>query len=203
MLSRTTTPTNELLNVTASTSLTALRTNDDSQPEEDAMDDAETQTNPNDGSIMPNWFNLDIYAIYDNLNPATKKGQQDQRAWGKSAIDSNGKVITSVGIIANRLFKILTGKKNLPDTPLNSKLQSKKVERQQQLQDFLAMGSNPPALLIVQKFLSENICIPVNADGIAIDAEFVTINIGARIIMLAVEPDSYLALNEIIQFSKP
>jgi hypothetical protein len=102
-----------------------------------------------------------------------------------------------VGIIANRLLKILTGKKFLPDTPLNSKLQSKKVERQQQLQEFLAIGSNPPALLIVQKFLSENICIPVNADGIAIDPECVTVNIGARVIMLAVEPDSYLALNDI------
>jgi len=197
MLCRTTTPTNELLNLPTSTSLTALRTNDDSQPEEDLMDDAETESNPNDGGLIPNWFNLDISAIYDNLNPATKKGQQDQRAWRKSAIDSNGKAITSVGIIANRLLKILTGKKILPDTPLNSKLQSKKVERQQQLQDFLAMGSNPPALLIVQKFLSENICIPVNADGIAIDAECVTVNIGARVIMLAVEPDSYLALNDI------
>jgi hypothetical protein len=161
------------------------------------MDDAETETNPNDGGLIPNWFNLDISAIYDNLNPATKKRQQDQRAWRKSAIDTNGKAITSVGIIANRLLKILTGKKFLPDTPLNSKLQSKKVERQQQLQDFLAMGSNPPALLIVQKFLSENICIPVNADGIAIYAECVTVNIGARVIMLAVEPDSYLALNDI------
>ena len=150
-----------------------------------------------DAQAVGNWFNLDILAIYDNLNPVTKKGQQDQRAWRKSAIDSNGKAITSVGIIANRLLKILTGKKFIPDTPLNSKLQSKKAERQQQLQDFLAMGSNPPALLIVQKFLSENICIPVNADGIAIDPECVTVNIGARIIMLAVEPDSYLALNDI------
>jgi len=49
----------------------------------------------------------------------------------------------------NHLLKILTGKKFLPDTPLNSKLESKKVERQQQLQDFLAIGSNPLALLII------------------------------------------------------
>jgi len=60
------------------------------------MDVAETETNPNDGGIIPNWFNLDILAIYDNLNPVTKKGQQDQRAWRKSAIDSNGKAWASL-----------------------------------------------------------------------------------------------------------
>jgi hypothetical protein len=59
------------------------------------------------------------------------------------------------------------------------------------------MGSNPPALLTVQKLLSENIRIPVSADEIAIDAGSITINIGAHAIMLAVEPDSYLALNDI------
>ena len=63
------------------------------------------------------------------------------------------------------------------------------------------MGSNPPAVIIVQKFLSENICMPVKADGVVIDADSIPINIGAWIIMLAVEPDSYLALNEI--FASP
>jgi len=109
----------------------------------------------------------------------------------------NGKPITSVGVIANRLLKILTGEKFLPDTPLNSKLQSKKVERRQQLQDFLTMGSNPPAVIIVQKFLSENICMPVNADGNVIDVDSIPIIFGARVIMLGVEPDSYLALKNI------
>jgi hypothetical protein len=43
--------------------------------------------------------------------------------------------------------------------------------------------------------------MPVNADGIVIDADSIPINIGAGVIMLAVEPDSYLALNEI--FASP
>jgi len=112
----------------------ALWCNDDSQLEEDAMDNTWSEINPNDSVVIPNWFNLDIYEIYYNFNPATKKEQKDQWAWRKSAIDSNGKPIASVGIIANHLLKILTGKKFLPDTPLNNRLQSK-MERQQQLQD--------------------------------------------------------------------
>jgi len=59
------------------------------------------------------------------------------------------------------------------------------------------MGSNPPAVLIVQKFLSENICMLVNADGNVIDLDSIPINVGAQVIMMAVEPDSYLALNDI------
>jgi hypothetical protein len=59
------------------------------------------------------------------------------------------------------------------------------------------MGSNPPAVLIVQKFLSENICMLVNADGNVIDFDSIPINVGAQVIMMAVEPDSYLALNDI------
>jgi len=175
--------------------LTIFQRNSDSQLD-DINDDLLSETDIVD-SIIPSWFHLDISEIYDHLNPATKKGQNDQRTWRKCAIDINGKPITSVGIIGNRLLKILTGKKFLPDTPLNSKLQSKKVERQQQLQDFLTMGSNPPAVIIVQKFLSENICMPVNADGNVIDVDSISINVGARVIMLAVEPDSYLALNDI------
>jgi hypothetical protein len=43
----------------------------------------------------------------------------------------------------------------------------------------ITMGSNPPAVIIVQKFLSENICMPVKADGVVIDADSIPINIGA------------------------
>jgi hypothetical protein len=37
----------------------------------------------------------------------------------------------------------------------------------------------------------------VNVDGSVIDVDCININTGARVIMLAVEPDSYLALNDI------
>jgi hypothetical protein len=59
------------------------------------------------------------------------------------------------------------------------------------------MGSYPPAVTIVQKFLSENICLPENADGNVLDVNSIPINVGACVIMLAVESDSYLALNDI------
>jgi hypothetical protein len=180
VISGTPTPTNALLTRTTTTTSEVLHSttcNDGVQDKEDV--DYFLGEIENEDSLIPSWFNLDMSEIYNHLNPSTKKGQQDQRAWRKSAIDNNRKEITSIGIIANRLLKILTGKKFLLDTPLHSKLQSKKVERQQQLQDFIAMGSNPPALIVVQKFLSENICMPLNADGIVIDADSIPINIGA------------------------
>ena len=91
----------------------------------------------------------------------------------------------------------MTAKKLIPDTPLNAKLQSKKAERQQQRQEFVQVGTNLPAVMIVKKFLSENIVLPVNADGDVIDVESISINVGARVIMLAVDPESYSALNDI------
>ncbi len=95
----------------------------------------------------------------------------------------------------------MAGKKLIPDTPLNAKLQSKKGERQQQRSEFLQIGDNLPALLIVQKFLSDNILLPVNADGDVIDVETISVNIGACVILLAVEPEPYSVLNDI--FASP
>jgi hypothetical protein len=150
-----------------------------------------------DSTPIPDWWNLQINEIYDQLNPRMKQGQLTQRAWHKCAVDGTGKPLTSIGLVANRLLKILTGKKFIPDTPLNCKLQSKKAERQQQLQHFLDIRESPAVLMIVHKFLSENIMLPVNVDGSVIDVDCININTGARVIMLAVEPDSYLALNDI------
>jgi hypothetical protein len=42
------------------------------------MDNTWSEINPNDSVVIPNWFNLDIYEIYYNFNPATKKEQKDQ-----------------------------------------------------------------------------------------------------------------------------
>jgi hypothetical protein len=65
------------------------------------------------------------------------------------------------------------------------------------LQHFLDIREIPAAQMIFCKFLSENIMLPVNADGSVIDVDCININTGARVIMLAMEPDSYLALNDI------
>jgi len=57
------------------------------------------------------------------------------------------------------------GKKIIPDTPWNCKLQSKKAEWKQQLPHFLDIRENAAVLMILWKFLSENIILPVIADG--------------------------------------
>jgi hypothetical protein len=77
-----------------------------------ASDDAEP-------TPIPDWFQLDIGEIYDHLNPRT-------------TIDGNGKRLTSIGVVANHLLKILVSKKFLLDSPLNTKLQSKKLDHEQQ-----------------------------------------------------------------------
>ncbi len=150
---------------------------------------------------VPVWYELDIEAIYDHLNPRTKQGQAYQRGWRKRVIDSAGKPLTSIGLVANRLLKILVSKKLLPDTPLNSKLQSKKQDREQQKAAFMELATDMPALLLVRKFLSDNIFLPVNADGNVISVEDITVNVGARVIMLAADPETFEALSSI--FSSP
>jgi hypothetical protein len=57
------------------------------------------------------------------------------------------------------------------------------------------------ALLIVRKFLSENILLPLNADRDIISIENISVNVGARVIMLAADPETYEALTSI--FSSP
>ena len=84
-----------------------------------------------DNTPIPDWFGLDLDLIYDHLNPRTKQGLSYSRSWRKTAVDVTGKPLSSIGIVANRLLKILTTKKLIPDTVMNSKLQTKKVERAQ------------------------------------------------------------------------
>jgi hypothetical protein len=106
---------------------------------------------------VPDWFSLDLDTIYDTLNPRTKQGTSELRSWRKKCVDAAGKPLTSIGIVANRLLKILTTRKLLSDTPLNSKLQTKKVERQQQKEQFTSISnaSNAQAsLMIIRKFLA-------------------------------------------------
>jgi hypothetical protein len=154
---------------------------------------------PSDDNILiPDWFGLDIELIYDHLNPRTKQGITQSQSWHKKAVDETGKPLSSIGIVENRLLKILITRKLIPDTTLNSKLQTRKVEGAQQRLEFTRVGvdSNPqPAIMLIQKFLMENILVPCDADGNVVDVNNISANLGAHIIMLAVEPDSY-TLNE-------
>jgi hypothetical protein len=125
------TPTSQLLNLATSSSRVPTPTNDtmifamnsmalpsDEQSllEDDANMGAVTETAMDDSIPIPGWFNLKISEIYNNLNPVTKKEQQDQRSWHKSTMGIHGKPTTSVGMITNCLLKIWMGKKALPDT---------------------------------------------------------------------------------------
>jgi hypothetical protein len=65
----------------------------------------------------------------------------------------------------------------------------------------MGLHENMSALLIVCKFLSENILLPLNADGDVISVENISVNIGAWVIMLAFDPEMYEAPTSI--FSSP
>ncbi len=76
----------------------------------------------------------------------------------------------------------------------------KKVEQQQQKEQFTSISnaSNAQAsLMIIRKFLADNILLPLNADGDVVAVNTIGVNLGARIIMMAVEPDSYQSLQDI------
>jgi len=143
---------------------------------------------------IPDWFALDVGEIYDHLNPRTKQGQAHQRGWRKRAVDGSGKPLTSIGLVANRLLKLLVTKKFISDLPLNTKLQSKKVDREQQKNLFMNLKDNLTAVHLIRKFLVDNIFLPVNADGDAINVEEISVNVGARVIMLAADPQTYDAI---------
>jgi hypothetical protein len=87
----------------------------------------------------------------------------------------------------------------LADIPSNKTLQCKKQERIQQRHEFSNIeGANN--ILLVQIFLSDNILVPVNADGDVISTEETSFNTGARVIMLAVETEpSFEYLSDIFR----
>jgi hypothetical protein len=124
----------------------------------------------------------------------TKQGQAHQRGWRKRAVDGSGKPLTSIGLVANRLLKLLVTKKFISDLPLNTQLQSKKVDWEQQKNLFMNLKDNLTAVHLIRKFLVDNIFLPVNADGDAINVEEISVNVGARVIMLAADPETYDAI---------
>jgi len=125
-----------------------------------------------------------------------------QRRWWKRAVDGSGKPLTSIGLVANRLLKLLVTKNFISDyLPLNTKLQSKKVNWEQHNNLVMNLKDNLAAAHLLWKFLVENIFLPVNANGDVINVEEISVNIGARVIMLAADPETYEALSSI--FSLP
>jgi hypothetical protein len=182
--------------------------NDPSSLQADCEDDDIINENPDSGTqeehdhAIPFWNNLQLDEIYDKINPTTKIGINEQRVWRKKAVDVNGKAITSVGIVANRLLKLLIKRGLLSDTVMNLKLQTRKQLRDMQKEEFSNIGlleddDGQQAVIFIKKFLSENFLLPTNADGEIVDVNNIGVNLGARIIMLAVEPESFMSLQDI------
>jgi hypothetical protein len=51
--------------------------------------------------------------------------------------------------------------------------------------------------MIIRNFLADNILLPLNANGNMVAVNTIGVNLGAHIIMMAVEPDSYQSLQDI------
>jgi len=157
----------------------------------DADDDGDTLTvfdENEDFSIrIPEWHLMDLSSIYDALNPSTKLDKKNQIEWKKKAIDVQGKPI-QLKVIVNRLLKALVSKALLSDTASNKTLMTKKQERLSQRAEFLSIDG-PENIFLIQKFLSENILPALNVDGKEIMADEISLNLGARVIMLAVESE--------------
>jgi hypothetical protein len=153
------------------------------------------EENKEEDTPLPDWINLNITEIYNQLNPYTQEAKINQREWRKRAIDSNGRALHSVGLLANRLLKLLVAKDVIPNTPLNIKLQTKKADRLFQLHHFQTMVVNDESnLTFVRQYLCSNIHIPINTEGDAIPPKNIDINLTARIIMLAVDPEPFSLL---------
>jgi hypothetical protein len=148
---------------------------------------------------IPDWYALPIDKVYELVNPISKEGKLYQREWRNQVVDCNGKPIHSIGIIANRLLKLMVTKKLIPDLPINLKMQSKKGDRLLQLYYFDKLKTNVEHVTLVKKFLTENIILPVNLDGDVVEPD--NVNILARVLMLAVDPEPFSYLNDI--FSAP
>jgi hypothetical protein len=71
------------------------------------------------------------------------------------------------------------------------------MERNEQRNEFLLLNQSLPAGQLIRKFLAENIALPINADGEVIDTAVVSVNLLARVIMLAVEPEPFQQLSDI------
>jgi hypothetical protein len=67
--------------------------------------------------------------------------------------------------------------------------------------EFLQLNQNLYAGQLIKKFLVENILLPINADGEVLGTSVIGVNLLARVIMLAAEPESFQQLTEI--FSAP
>jgi hypothetical protein len=71
------------------------------------------------------------------------------------------------------------------------------MERNKQRNELFLLNQSLPAGQLMRKFLAKNIVLPINADGEVIDTAVVSVNLLARVIMLAVEPEPFQQLSDI------
>jgi hypothetical protein len=74
----------------------------------------------NDGTQpVPDWYSLNIEEIYDEINPSTSIGKEKLHKWRDRVVDVAGNPLRSIGLVANRLLKVLVQKKLLTDSVQN------------------------------------------------------------------------------------
>lgn len=154
-----------------------------------------------DESTVPDWFSLNLGEIYEKLNPRTDKDKQRQ-TWRKKVIDVATGRCLQIGSIANALLNDLVSKKFLENKPENERLQRKTRPRTQQKLDFMNMydPEEPRSFHVlgyVQTFLNDKMRQPTNVDGDVVEVSQVSINLGCRAIMLAVDFASLQLLSSI------
>jgi len=146
---------------------------------------------------IPDWDTLDVFAIYDALNPPTKVEKRRQQEWKKKAVDSEGKPIKGVGYVANRLLRELVKMKVIQDNETNKKLAETKANIEAQRLEFLCI-EDETSIAFIRTFMKENIKLSVDTNGDYISLEDLSINHGCRVIMMAVESEpSFQYLQEI------
>lgn len=150
---------------------------------------------------VPDWLNMDLSDIYDALNPVpNKSNKKKQASWRAKVVDCEGKPINAIGVVANKLLAKLRDKGLMNNHKLNKKMQVQKNDRLAQKIEFRNIaydGNGEENITFVRLFCLQNFVQPQTADGQYINANELETNLGARIIMLAVEPDSLNALVEI------
>jgi hypothetical protein len=174
---------------------------------------------------VPKWRSKGLVEIYNIFNPSKNEYQKNKEKWAwknnvtfllpndKSKKKDQGTKSTHMGTIFNRLLTEMCKKNWLNQDESNKKAAYKAKEKSKQREEF-EKGSLEFRLQFtndigdytrhlherkefVYTFLDQCIKVNVNIDGDIISKDGIPINIGARIIMLTKEEESFDLIQEI------
>lgn len=141
---------------------------------------------------FPVWKDLSFGEIYDVLNP-TKEGEAKEKLWSAHAVNIRGKALAPRTVL-NAVLKKQKALGKIPQIAENDKTQTNIGARSTQRESFACQSLSDEQLEDFHAFLRTQIKPCLNQEGAATPAIDIPVNVGARIVMLAVEADS---LNDI------